>query len=226
MLLLLNAELYSRSLFQRGQSERRQQGSNNSHYTFVKTCTGLLLPSGNFSISFRAETKLPMAIKGTDPTSVSIIITELNNNNTSDNTHCVCCVWLCQHGHRSSALLNDFQLLLFVSIFACLFVSPNDHTGLGHCVSYIFLWFTPQGTHTLHTHCMPKTIREKKSVSGREEELWRRGEEVCLDIIKYLKTATTFGSEIIGCSTGKRGGGCFLTLVLSGCNQYPRHGAT
>lgn len=99
------------------------------------------------------------------------------------------------------------QLLLFVSmfvsLFVCLFVSPNYHTGLSHWVSYIFLWFIPKGTHTSHTHCMSEIIREKQRVSGREEELRRRGEELRLDIMKYLKTTTTaFGSEIIGCSIG------------------------
>lgn len=99
-----------------------------------------------------------------------------------------------------------FKLLLFVSmfvfLFVCLFVSPNYHTGRSHWVSYIFLWFIPKGTNTSHTHCMSEIIREKKRVSGREEELRRRGEELRLDIIKYLKTTTAFGSEIIGCSIG------------------------
>lgn len=86
-----------------------------------------------------------------------------------------------------------FQLFLFVSL--------NWHRGLSHRVSYIFLWFIPKGTHTSRTHCMSEIIREKKWVSGGEEQLQRRGEEGRLGIIKYSKTTTTtFGWEIIGCS--------------------------
>lgn len=163
-----------------------------------KTCTELVLLSGNFSISFRAQTTLSVVIMYTNPPELCIIIIKLNNNNSRNNTPCVCCVWLCQYGHWSSDLLNYIPALLVCS---CLFVSPNYHRGLSHRVSYIFLWFIPKGTHTLLTHCMSEIIREKKWVSGGEEQLQKRGEEGRLGIIKYSKTTTTtFGWEIIGCS--------------------------
>lgn len=143
-----------------------------------------------------------MAIKVKEPHPLSIINIKLNNNNNSDNTQCVCHVWLCQYGHWSSALLNDFPAPL-VFLYVSLFVCQNNHTGLSQWVLYIFLWFIPKGTDTLHTHCMSEIIREKKRVSGREEELRRRGEELCLDIINFLKTTTTtFALEIIGYTIG------------------------
>lgn len=142
-----------------------------------------------------------MAIMYTETPELSIITIKLNNNNNRNNTPCICCIWLCQYAHWSSALLNDFfQLFLFVSVCLLVCLSKLPWRAEPLCIVHISVVYPtgqPRIKHTLHVRNNPgEKVGEWRGRTAR-----RRGEKVCLHIIKYLKTATTtFGWEIIGCS--------------------------